>query len=50
MSERPEVSPSGDVPSVNVSQTLELKKRLGCKPFAYFLHRFRKAAGFGDLA
>ncbi|CAE7345228.1 gly-6 [Symbiodinium natans] len=32
----------GDVPNVNVSQTLALKQRLGCKPFAYFLHRFRK--------
>eukprot|EP00439_Symbiodinium_sp_Y106_P034416 s3978_g4.t1 len=33
---------SGDLPHVNVSQTLALKQRLGCKPFAYFLHRFRK--------
>ena len=38
---------SGDLPHVNVSQTLALKQRLGCKPFAYFLHRFRKAHAQG---
>ncbi|CAK9058214.1 unnamed protein product [Durusdinium trenchii] len=32
----------GNEPHVDVSKTMELKKRLGCKPFAYFLHRFRK--------
>ncbi|CAJ1336327.1 unnamed protein product [Effrenium voratum] len=33
---------SGQTPNVDVTKTLELKKRLECKPFAYFLHRFRK--------
>ena len=33
----------GNTPNVDVSKTIELKKRLGCKPFVYFLHRFRKA-------
>lgn len=32
----------GNTPNVDVSKTIELKKRLGCKPFVYFLHRFRK--------
>lgn len=35
----------GNTPNVDVSKTMELKKRLGCKPFVYFLHRFRKAGG-----
>lgn len=33
----------GDTPKVDVSKTFQLQKRLGCKPFAHFLHRFRKA-------
>eukprot|EP00971_Amphidinium_carterae_P187897 3729828-Amphidinium_carterae.1 len=27
---------------INVSETLQRRKALGCKPFAHFLHRFRK--------
>lgn len=27
---------------INVSQTLAVKQRLGCKPYVYYLHRFRK--------
>mmetsp|Transcript_32190 Transcript_32190/g.75581 ORF Transcript_32190/g.75581 Transcript_32190/m.75581 type:complete len:616 (+) Transcript_32190:153-2000(+) len=27
---------------VNVAETLQKRRELGCKPFAYFLHRFRK--------
>ena len=38
----------GQTPNVDVTKTLELKKRLECKPFVYFLHRFRKA-GLGEL-
>eukprot|EP00929_Paragymnodinium_shiwhaense_P074537 TRINITY_DN38158_c0_g1_i2.p1 TRINITY_DN38158_c0_g1~~TRINITY_DN38158_c0_g1_i2.p1 ORF type:complete len:777 (-),score=190.19 TRINITY_DN38158_c0_g1_i2:756-3086(-) len=32
----------GPDPSIDVSEELRLKETLGCKPFAYFLHRFRK--------
>lgn len=33
---------NGVSPTINVSETLDRKHRLGCKPFVYYLHRFRK--------
>jgi len=33
----------------DVSSTLSLKRALGCKPFAYFLHRFRRVYQNGGM-